>query len=677
MNESPFLQTALDYYKRGLFPIPKMRGKKHPAIKWKGIGPEKFSTQQITDWFAATNHQCDGICFLTGEAFGLLVIDLDEKPGVNGSKSMYQLRQERGGKLPITPVVQSGSDGDGLHLYFSPPKGSAIKSRADVYPGRENSGIDVRADGGVIIAPPSIHPESGKPYRWMPHRGIVDCDIAPAPEWLVELLSEAAPTIPPTQSFATGNQGKVTDGRERLMTRIVWRHICLAAQQSEKPPDADQIFQVAWPDYEKHAAPRSQSLEKDGRGPSAMREKVGYALTPLRWQEAVKTSSLLRTRNGTLHSNFANAASLLATSELGSCLAYNERSADYILTGWPISPEMAAGPTPRNLCDDDTLRVQKWLQSNGMPAIAKGTVQDAILHIAEKNRFDPVTDYLAGLKWDGIERLSASPEHIFRCSNITPYHPAVFRMFMIAAAARALQPGCKADYMLILEGAQGCGKSTACSILGGQHFSDSLPQNMTSKDALIHMIGPWIIEIGELAGLKYHDQNALKAILSRTEDTFRPPYGRAEITVKRRFVTIGTTNQREILRDPTGGRRYWPLVVGEIDLDRLRRERDQLWAEATAAFRDGETWHPTREFEREVIAPEQELRREEDPYEEPVRKYVAGMSEVRFSEVCDHLGVGWNRAVDQRRVSECLVRLGYCKTKKNGARFWTLGKHAT
>ena len=253
----------------------------------------------------------------------------------------------------------------------------------------------------------------------------------------------------------------------------------------------------------------------------------------------------------------------------------------------------------------------------------------------------------------------------------TPYTSTIGRLFLTAAVARIYKPGCKADYVLVLEGEQGVGKSSACEALGAPWYSDSLPDVTRDKEAAQHLRGKWLIEISELSALGRAEAEAMKSFISRPVERYRPAYGHAEVIEPRQCVFIGTTNRTAYLRDDTGGRRFWPVKVGPVDVDRLAVDRDQLFAEALIAYRKGETWWPSAEFERDHIRIEQEARREVDAWQEPIAAWLGGRDQAMVGVIARlALNIETQRigTADARRITAVLQALGWRRSEKKDSK---------
>jgi putative DNA primase/helicase len=261
----------------------------------------------------------------------------------------------------------------------------------------------------------------------------------------------------------------------------------------------------------------------------------------------------------------------------------------------------------------------------------KGDVADEMVAEARRNYFDPLTDYLSNLKWDLSERLDTWTVKYLGTED-TPYTRAVGRAFLIGAVARALEPGCKNDNMLVLEGPQGIGKSTAIRYLfGDRFFTDHLP-DFHSKDSFQQLQGSWCIEVAELSALSKAEVKDVKQFLSRLVDKFRAPYEKLPLSIPRRSVFVGTVNPEDngYLRDPTGNRRFWPIECGAVDLEGILTDRNQIWAEAVIAFRLGEKWFLMDEAAEQAAVVQAE-RGERHPWEALILEYLTLQQSKRIT----------------------------------------------
>ncbi|MBG9567551.1 virulence-associated E family protein [Brevibacillus agri] len=309
---------------------------------------------------------------------------------------------------------------------------------------------------------------------------------------------------------------------------------------------------------------------------------------------------------------------------------------------------LVLGPLPwdgrserRQWTDVDDAGLRHYLERT-YGITGKERIFDAVALCAHKHTINDVRDWLTSLQWDGVKRLDTLLIDYLGAKD-SVYTRAVSRKAIVAAVARAMTPGCKYDYMPILAGPQGLGKSTFLRLLGRRWYSDSL-QTFEGKEASEMIQGVWINEIGELTGMSKSEANAVKQFLSRTEDIYREPFGRRTSNYPRRCVFFGTTNDSEFLKDRTGNRRFWPVDVGlqpptKSVFTQLEDEVPQIYAEAFVYWQLGEPLYLSGQAEAEAKE-QQEIHRESSAKEGVIREFVER-----------RVPVGWEkRSLSERRM---------------------------
>ncbi|MGC1547430.1 MAG: VapE domain-containing protein, partial [Rhodanobacter sp.] len=278
--------------------------------------------------------------------------------------------------------------------------------------------------------------------------------------------------------------------------------------------------------------------------------------------------------------------------------------------------------------DQDGTELSGWLGSpdryrlNIKPDMVMGCVEA----MARRRKMHPVREYLAGLQWDGERRLEQLFPRFFS-SEDSAYTRQAAQCFMVSAVARILwtdaqvrHNGAQVDFMLVLEGEQGIRKTSAVRSLFGPQWYMEAQESPSSKDFYQALRGRWCVEIGEMDSFSKADVTKVKQAITARFDTYRPSYGRVTRSFRRECVFVGTTNEAEYLRDPTGGRRFLPVKAGAVFIPELEAARDQLWAEAVTLFRQGFAWW---ELPADAAA-QQDDRFVEDSWQEAIQRWLTG-----------------------------------------------------
>jgi predicted P-loop ATPase len=382
--------------------------------------------------------------------------------------------------------------------------------------------------------------------------------------------------------------------------------------------------------------------------------------------------SLLRMRGPNAIADFRNVMIVLRNEPgFATAFAFDEmQQAVIVRAPPPICGDAQPGAAcPRFADEEDVSRLQEWMQMV-MPKVGRETIHWALEDFARENPVHPLRLMLRtreiGVRQPVLENWLT---YALGVPN-DAYHREVGRRFAIAMVARIMEPGCQCDYMLVLEGPQGELKSQFCRALAGpEYFSDHVPDLRGDQVRMsMHFRGKWLVEFSDLAAFRGAEVELLKATITRRVEIYTPKYGRKERHEPRQCLFIGTTNVDDWIKDETGGRRFWPVKVVSIDLDWLAEYRDQLLAEAVEAYDAGEPWWPDRNFERRVIAPQQDKRQAFDNWTDRVLEMALSLPTVTIALVWNGLGSithgGDLTKLDMlasKRIANILKKDGYVK----------------
>jgi predicted P-loop ATPase len=600
----------------------------------------------------------------------LVLIDADGPLGLEAVKKF--------GEMPETLEANSGS-GSGAHWIYRlrPSQDPSRITDRKVVPG-----VDVKIRGQFVAAP-SIH-SSGNRYSWS---RLVD--PVPLPSHLYDLLCTPAPvTAPPSKSGVSagsakrmrawvaksepaiagqGGHAKTFSVACKIAVEVPdpedqWDILCEYNQRCE-PPWSEQELRHKLDDARKKGRsrpledrPRLHSVPTDTEEPPELPEDNHW----------IDQLDYAYDKDGNRHmiKSPGNVASILLNDPRWKGKVRFDSFAQKIsINDPPWHDHCKPARLSKHWTDSDITRLQSWLLRTYFVNFSSAIVAEGAVMAAEAASHSSAEDWLAGLAWDGISRLDTWLSRYLGVTE-TPYSRLVGRWWLMSAAARVLQPGCKADHMLILYGDQGVGKSSAASILAGpERFSDT-SIIIGSKDTYLSMAGKVIVEMSELEGLNKSEENAIKGFVASRIDRYRPPYARTTIDVPRQCVFIGTTNNYNMLRDDSGDRRFWPVVCGRIDRESLTRDREQLWAEAAVLYRQGHAWYPVTTEEHQCCEAVQQHHKVRNAWEEVIDSWStkSGISRATAADIFHQalaMAPGSWKLAEQRALAGCLRRLGW------------------
>lgn len=320
----------------------------------------------------------------------------------------------------------------------------------------------------------------------------------------------------------------------------------------------------------------------------------------------------------------------------------------------------------RMIEDTDYTEVKGEIESTYGVEFTTQSIAEACAYVAKLNARNPLVDWLNDTVWDGVPRLS---EWVIRACGVddTKLAREMGRKWMIQCVARAMEPGCKADCVLILIGPQGAKKSSTFRILASSEYFGDTTMNIGSTDAYMQIHRAWIYEVAELDGIRKAANSSVKAFLSAQEDIFRPKFNRNAVVWKRSVSFCGTTNKEEFITDSTGSRRFWPLTVGTMDFEWTKQNREQLWAEAVIAYKNGEKWWLEDDTQDQLNEKSSEYR-QYDPWQEILERYITAngvnCSTTDLMENALKLDKYQMSRASEMRVGDIMRQLGHERVRR-------------
>lgn len=575
MDYPSMYHAAMEYIKMGLAVFPLEERGKRPITR-NGCKDATTDAAQVKAWWQQYPESNIGIA--TGSrSGGIFVIDLDvdEDRGIDGYHMLEDWQRENG-RFPDTWTAITGRGG--YHLYFK--HDSEVRNRAGII-----DGVDVRGEGGYVVAPPSIH-SNGNRYEW---------EYAPD-EYE---LSKTTNTVDFFLQIGNGRQGSQFSMpdivREGERNSMLFRFACM--MQAKGASDS-AVFAATMEENTSKCNPSLSEKEIRIIVNSALKYEKGK---PIHIDENGAASQGWRapifqtTEKGVIKQTIANMCEAIEYDErLWGHIKYNTLSYSPFVVG-DLPWEHINKYREWNNADDSNLK--SYIESRyGLKSMEK--IMEALNVVMNRNPYNPVKEMLESLykKWDKktgyIENLL--PDYLG--VEKTDYSTECMKLFMLGAISRAYYPGCKFDYMPVFVGKQGIGKSTFLRLLAMNNswYNDNF-NTVEGDKAPEKLRGMWMVELAELlATKKAKEVESIKAFLTSTVDTYRPPYGRRTEQRPRVCVFAGTTNNDHFLTDRTGNRRFLPIVTRKEyvkksmfeNQEAVIRDFENAWGEAMQLFKD-------------------------------------------------------------------------------------------
>ena len=602
--EPNYMDAALECAKRGWAVFPLVPGEKTPAVAG-GFKVATTDLDQIEQAWRANPRFNVGIA-TGGMSNGLLVIDLDvdDAKDEDGYLTLRSWELEHG-DLPETVTAVTGRGG--LHMLYRVDEPIACSVNSEL-------GVDIRCEGGYFVAPPSLHP-NGSRYEW--ENDPADYKLAKADANVLSFVRHVQPErLTRGAKFELPAQIAAGDRNDTLMRFA-------ASMQARGEDDVFILAALEAANKLRCKPPMGErELQKIVESVTSRYDKG----SPRKAADGARCAALMLKPNGQPLQTIENCSRVLSSDPaLAGRFYYDVRGFTRMVT-LPLPWDGGKGDRP--VSDADYCGLAAYLEvEHGL--MSKQKAIDAVVNVSMQNKRNPVAEWLDSLEGDGEERGSTLLTVFLGCEP-TDYNMACMRLFMLGAVARAYEPGTKFDYMPVLIGRQGLGKSMFLRRLGHESawYCDNF-NTIAGDDAAEKLRGLWVAEMAELlATKKQKDVEAVKAFITSTVDTIRPKYARETEQRPRACVFCGTTNDNSFLTDATGNRRFLPIECGMVEPSMSLFAEDvdeyftQAWAEAAREWREERPKLVLDESLQSYALSKQEEYTEDDPRVGMIQEYL-------------------------------------------------------
>lgn len=584
MKKPKRITTACSYAIQGYSIIP-LRLNKSPALpSWEKNKTEAWSLEEVSEYWEQNPKANIGI--LTGKISGITVVDIDLNKDTHQPSVTLDM-------FPETYTVETPTGG--YHLYYEyAPIDQSVHSLAN-YPD-----VDIKNDGGYVVAPPSFCEYVKHGVRTTGTYKIV----------------QHAPIAPfPLQLF--GTQMKEKKERRSLSTKL---NVEVGSQENSMTSFIGQLLRATPQDkWDAEVWPAALAINKTYKPPIKNKdmERIYTSIVKSESKQRVgvdtQQTELILNEKGTPVVNEENIKRIIQNDDvIKGCMRFN------VFTGFVELKYQREEFQPYQRTDVVNIRMYLMRTYGFLSRVAHAAVEDVIVSMAYENRISPPVEWLTSLKWDATPRLDQWLTNTYGTGD-DEYHRAVASNWMKGLVKRLVYPGCKFDYVLVIEGRQGIRKSTSLAVLGGPWHVETIlaPDN---KDFFMLFAGKAIVEFSEGETLSRTEAKRLKAIITIQSDKYRVPYERSPQEFPRQCVFAMTTNQDEYLKDETGNRRWLPVKCEQVaDTEWLADNREQLYAEAY--YRAIILKETTHEFPEEETLRQQQMRQTADPREEALYEW--------------------------------------------------------